>query len=102
MATDRYTDTPIVNDTGTGKRVYATTIFPSIPTNESDVFIVTRFGDRLDLLASRFYGDSSLWWIIGGSNGLTDSFFVPSGTKLRIPMDVQFALSYVNQVNLER
>ena len=91
-----------MNDTVTGKRNYATAIFQSIPPTENDTFIITSDGDRLDLLANRFYGDSSLWWVIAVTNGLSDSFFVPPGTRLRIPGDMQFAQSYMSDINNSR
>jgi hypothetical protein len=27
-------------------------------------------GDRIDLLANRYYGNSALWWVIGWANNL--------------------------------
>ncbi len=101
MAIDRYGNSVVVR-TSTGKRNYSTSIFQSIPSTADDVYITTRDGDRLDLLAHRFYGDSSLWWIIAVSNNLSDSFFVTPGTRLRIPADVQFAFSYTQTINDSR
>ena len=46
-------------------------IYPDIPETEDDVYIITSDTDRYDLLASRFYGDSSLWWIIPAANKTT-------------------------------
>ena len=43
---------------------YTTTMYPSIPIENSDKFIVTKIGDRLDTLAHRYYGDITLWWVI--------------------------------------
>jgi nucleoid-associated protein YgaU len=102
MSINRYADTAIANDTTTGKRNYATTMFPTVPESDSDVFIVSRDGDRLDTLANRFYGDSTLWWIIGMCNGITDSLFIVPGTKLRVPTDIQLVLSYVKSINTSR
>ena len=102
MATDRYSNSRVVRDLTSGKRNYSTTIFQSIPATSDDVFITTRDGDRLDLLAHRFYGDSTLWWVIAVSNGISESFFVPPGTKLRIPADVQLAFSYTKLINDSR
>jgi nucleoid-associated protein YgaU len=44
-------------------------------------------GDRLDALASRYYGNSLLWWRIADANGVQDDpdeLLVP-GRRLRIP-----------------
>ena len=44
--------------------------------------------ERLDLLAYRFYGDASKWWIIASANGLgKGTLFVPENTTVRIPID---------------
>jgi nucleoid-associated protein YgaU len=55
-----------------------------------DVTIVrvypTAAGDRLDILAHRFSGDSSLWWIIADVNRMFGfPLFLPVGTPLMIP-----------------
>jgi nucleoid-associated protein YgaU len=102
MSIDRYLNTEIVRDSVTKRRTYATTIFPSIPLSEGDFFIITRDGDRLDDLANKFYDDSTLWWILAVSNNLCESFYIPPGTKLRIPADVQFAMSHTQIINEER
>ena len=46
-----------------GKRVYRSKIYPNIPLKDSDIYVVTQTGDRLDSLASQFYSNSSYWWI---------------------------------------
>ena len=42
-----------------GKRYYKPTIVPNIPIKDSDVFIYPRYGDRFDIIANRYYGDSN-------------------------------------------
>jgi len=85
MATNRYSDTQIdINKSN--KRIYLTTIFPTIPISNDDTYIISRDGDRLDLLADRYYGDSTLWWIISQANQIgKGSFYITPGTRLRIP-----------------
>ena len=63
---------------------YGTNIYGSIPETDGDIFIITQYGDRLDLLAYQFYGDQSMWWIIAKANYL-NTLKVPEGTSLRIP-----------------
>jgi nucleoid-associated protein YgaU len=46
-------------------------------------------GDRLDVLAGKFYGDSTLWWIIAAASGIGWGFQVPPGTRILIPNFVQ-------------
>ena len=68
----------------------ATTIYSAIPESDSDIYVITQFGDRLDTLAEQFYEDSSLWWYIAKSNHLIFNN-VPVGTILRIPVTLEYA-----------
>jgi LysM repeat protein len=69
-----------------GREVYRTKIYPNVPLKDSDIYIVTQGGDRLDTLAYQYYGDQSLWWIIATANNIHDpSFSVEDGTILRVP-----------------
>lgn len=80
-----------------GRRVYTSKIYPNIPLQDSDIYIATQEGDRLDTIANQFYGDSALWWIIATSNNIHDaSTAVDDGTILRIPVDY---LSIINEFN---
>lgn len=55
------------------------------PSSE-DVYIFSRSGDRLDLIAQEFYQDARLWWIIAEANNLgKGTFAVPTGLQIRIP-----------------
>lgn len=78
--TDRYKYTP------EQLKRYKTVRY-SIPTSsEQDVYIFSRTGDRLDLLAHEFYQDVRLWWIIAEANNLgKGSFNIPPGLQIRIP-----------------
>ena len=70
---------------------YRTTIYNSIPESDSDIWLITQPGDRLDSLAHRFYSNSALWWYIAKANNL--SFIsVPTGLSIRIPGSKQYAL----------
>ena len=84
----RYKNTRI--DTKKNKSYYKTTIFDKIPKSESDIYVITQFGDRLDLLAHQFYGDVSLWWYIARANDL-NQLVVPENIQLRIPGSTQYA-----------
>tara|TARA_Y100001973_G_scaffold53460_1_gene79052 strand:- start:3421 stop:3690 length:270 start_codon:yes stop_codon:yes gene_type:complete len=72
------------------KSYYKTTIFDKIPKSDSDIYVITQFGDRLDLLAHQFYGDTSLWWYIARANDL-NTMIVPENIQLRIPGSTQYA-----------
>ena len=70
-----------------GREVYRTKIYPNIPLRDSDIYIVTQGGDRLDTLAYQYYGDQSLWWIIATANNIHDApFAVADGTILRLSL----------------
>ena len=69
---------------------YTTTMYPSIPIENSDKFIVTKIGDRLDTLAHRYYGDITLWWVIAKANHLSDGKIgVDPEKKMRIPQEIE-------------
>ena len=72
-------------------RSYQTTIYKEIPKRDSDIYVITQHGDRLDLLANQFYDDMTLWWYIAKANNLT-SMTIPVGTRLRIPATTQYAI----------
>jgi hypothetical protein len=42
-------------------------------------------GERMDELASRYFGDPSLWRLLAMANGITDPMNVPAGTVLKVP-----------------
>ena len=67
-----------------------------------DVYIITKDGDRLDLLAEQFYKDTELWWVISISNInkiKRDSFFIEPGTQIRIPQNVESIQDAFNELN---
>jgi len=81
----RYNSTSLTKD-NKGKSRRGTTIIPTVPRSESDIYITTTTPERLDKLAHSFYEDTSLWWIIAEANGIgKGTFIIPSNTNLRIP-----------------
>lgn len=102
MATNRYKHSEIEKNTD-GKRFYRSTIFPSIKERETDIFIYSRRGDRLDLLANRYYSDPTLWWIIAEANHLVKgTFAVEPSIRLRIPTNVTDILEDLKDINKSR
>lgn len=57
-----------------------------------------QLGDRLDKLASRFYGDDEYWWVIALANGIDYPLGIQPGTTLLIPTDVTPVLQQLNLV----
>ena len=78
--------------------------YPNIPLSESDVYVVTTIGDRLDLLAYSYYNDVTLWWIIAvaNNNATKGSMFPIPGTQLRIPTNASTIINSFNQFNTAR
>ena len=70
---------------------YRTTIYSSIPESDKDIWVIAQPGDRLDLLASQYYGNVSLWWYIAKANNITSNH-IPGGTSLRIPGTIKYAI----------
>ena len=87
-----------------GKRVYPYMIPPTIPESESDIYVETVAGDRLDLLADEYYLDSTLGWIILAANPSVraDSLFLEPNIQLRIPADYRAVLALFDLQNKSR
>jgi len=67
------------------KKIFrGTTIYKKIPESNDDIWVITQYGDRLDLLSQQFYGTISLWWVIAKANHIY-TLKVPDGTSIRIP-----------------
>lgn len=74
-----------------GKRRYATLYYPEITKRQSDIYIITKKFDRLDLLASKYYNDPRFWVMIAKANNLHQaSLFMPAGMRLRIPASLEY------------
>jgi hypothetical protein len=101
---DRYNNTPILKTEYTDRPYYKVKFYPNIPLAESDVYVITTIGDRLDSLAYSYYNDSTLWWIISAANdNITKGALYPeSGTQLRIPTDLNTVLNLYEQFNQAR
>ena len=81
----RYENTEKIINKENNRLRYGTTFYPKTEEKNSDMYFIAQNGDRFDLLAQRFYGDSELWWFIARVNNLK-TMNVPAGTKLRIPV----------------
>jgi phage tail protein X len=101
---NRYQGIPIIKSE-TGKQMYATSRYPEIPLSENDIYVYTTQGDRYDVLALNYYGDSSLWWIIASANpniGLS-TLVIPEGVQIRIPNNISAVINdfrLINQLSL--
>jgi len=83
-----------------GKRVIKPLLYPPIPRSVDDIYILTTPGDRLDLLAKKYYGDVGYYWMIAQANGIgKGSLNIPIGVQLRIPKDVTKILQEYSDLN---
>ena len=85
-----------------GVKYYKSNFYPEIPEDENDIYVETEFGDRSELLANQFYNDASLYWIISAANPNKvsfDSLFIPIGTQLRIPVNINEILNSYSKLN---
>lgn len=78
--------------------------YPNIPLSETDVYVITTVGDRLDLIAYNYYNDVNLWWVISmANNNVTKgSMFPIPGTQLRIPTNLTYVMELFEQFNKAR
>ena len=100
-ANDRYNFDDNTQIDKNGKTVFKSILYPQIRTSDDDIFIMVKETDRLDLLAFRYYGDVTKWWIIAQANHIKNTFFVPIGTQIRIPMNVATIFDDTNALNKE-
>jgi hypothetical protein len=93
-----------------GKTVYKTSRYPEVPLSENDIYVISTQGDRFDILAQQYYGDSSLWWVISiantGNAGAgtlpvlpQNTLIIPTGTQIRIPNNPLEVYNVFNRIN---
>lgn len=89
--------------TNSGRRYYKNVIYPNIPLSPDDIYVITSTGDRYDILAKQFYGNSSFWWVIASANNSKkDGLIVEPGIQLRIPVDATSAVNLFEELNANR
>ena len=95
----RYSYTRIKKDKD-GRRVLTPTIYPRIPIRDTDIFIYPKYGDRLDTLAFKHYGDTTLWWIIAKANEIDKGTIGLDPTKqIRIPIEIEPVLTQLKKLS---
>ena len=94
MSLDRYQFTARTNEDK-----LKTTKYPVYEKQPTDRYILTRTGDRLDMLANEFYKDPRFWWVIADANNLgKGSLSVPDGLQIRIPFPIDDLLNRIRDV----
>ena len=102
----RYNNNPLIPFVETGGNkilpIQRSVRYPELPHDVNDIYAFTTLGDRLDLLAQQFYGDTNLYWIIACANpdkvGFS-SLFINEGSEIRIPANVSQIKSLYNRLN---
>jgi nucleoid-associated protein YgaU len=96
----RYTNSEKLQTKGSKKQYLESTIYPIVKPSDTDLYIISEKGDRLDLLANKYYGDQTMWWIIATANNINDAtFYVEPGIQLRIPADTTKVLNDLQKIN---
>jgi len=61
-------------------------LYPEVPRRSSDIYILSKKLERLDLLAYEYYQDPRYWWIIAKANAVPGgTLIIPPNTRIRIP-----------------
>lgn len=97
---NRYNGIPIFRNP-IGRRYYANVKYPEIPYSDSDIYVAAQEGDRFDLLAYQYYGDSTLWWVIPSANPRfkPNSLYPTLGHQIRIPANISNIISAYELLN---
>ncbi len=97
---NRYGYNRILKSNETKKQYLESTIYPKVKPTDNDLYIISEAGDRLDLLAQKYYNDMRKWWIIATANNINDAtFYVEPGIQLRIPSDISAILNDLEKIN---
>jgi hypothetical protein len=83
----RYDDQNVSLDSKNKRRFYQALLDFTIEKSIDDLYIIASYGERLDSLAWKYYGDVQYWWIIAAANPelRRDSMFLDPGVQVRVP-----------------
>ena len=97
MPLRRYSRAPRLNGGTTyGTSRAATAIYRAVQSGIITTRIVTLKGaERLDILAGKYYGDGTLWWVIAAASGTGWALQCPPGTVLKIPTNLSQVSSLI-------
>lgn len=96
----RYSNIKVLKDSENSRRYYRASKYPNIDFSDSDTYIETAYGDRLDIISYDYYKSTEYYWILLVANNLPgDSIFIPPGTQLRVPADLDQILANYEALN---
>src|SRR3712207_76301 len=82
----RYSNTELYVDTATDTPFLGTIAIQHINPSEDDTFYQIVEGDRLDLLANKFYGNPQLNWVLLSANpNYLNELEIKIGDVIRVP-----------------
>jgi len=86
-----------------GERLMESTLYPPIPKSVDDFYLISRPGDRLDLLSQEFYNTPAYWWVIAIANSfIRGSLYIPPNKQIRIPGNMSKVISDLETIQNER
>ena len=93
----RYDESTILKDEN-GTRYLNRIQYPTIPLRDSDILVKGLFGQIIENLANKFYGNVELWWIIARANEMkNDHMYLVPGKEYRITQNVSFQLRKIKE-----
>lgn len=86
--TSRYSDGPVVDVTDFERNMVRKVVFRKWPTSRAQFAMYTwQNGDRVDLVAQKFFGSPDTWWqIMDWNPELVDPTYIRPGTQIRLPL----------------
>lgn len=100
---NRYSNIETTKSSQMGSQYFVNNVYPDVPYSENDTYLISTYGDRLDLYALDFYNDDRLWVFIASANSLPgDSIYPPVGIQIRIPANLQGILNNYKYINANR
>lgn len=99
MGRSRYAGSDIIDGThyGTWDGLSRDPFGPDLLDGVDTVEHILAGGERLDVIAHRYYGDEEYWWVVALANGISDPFSLVVGRRLRIPTEVRAILDKLNR-----
>ena len=95
----RYDESTILKDEN-GTRYLNRIQYPKIEQRDTDIVVKGLYGQRLENIAHKFYGNVELWWIIARANGQVDgSTYMKPGKEYRIPQNIGEILEDFEELN---
>ena len=96
----RYDNQTIKKDLN-GTQYLNTIEYPKVPLRDDDLFIQGMYGQRLDNLAHKYYGNTEQWWIIDRANvGHTNgSLYMNPNKEYRIPTNITRIIREFEELN---